>query len=105
MKTCYVDYESRAIADLCDAIDAGFKGWLITRINVPVRQRGKGVGSKLLQQILDDADLEGVNLFLEVVPSGGLDRDQLEDWYTRKGFKHYKGFMVRKPLVTRLSRV
>lgn len=94
MKSCYVDVEHRAIADVCLV---GTE-WLITRINVPQKHRGKGLGTRLLQQILDDADAEGAHLALMISPSDGLDYKQLHDWYARHGFKQRQpGLMDRYP--------
>lgn len=98
MKTCYVDYATRSIADLVDSREMGLRnGMVITRINVPRESRGKGHGTKLLKQIIDDADAEGVNLYLEILSSGGLSRGQLEAWYLRHGFERVGGVYCRKP--------
>lgn len=102
MRTCYVDYETRSIADLCDSREMGLRsGMVITRINVPKESRGKGYGRKLLQQIIDDADAEGVYLYLEILASGGLIHDQLEAWYLRHGFKWTGGVYRRIPNAAR----
>lgn len=82
MKTCYVDKTHRAIADLMPFEE----GMMLTRINVPRGSRGQGVGSRLLQQVLDDARQEGIPLYLMINPSDGLSYVQLERWYTRRGF-------------------
>jgi ribosomal protein S18 acetylase RimI-like enzyme len=59
----------------------------ISRINVPVRHRGKGVGRALLQECLADADKEGVRLHLYPSESDGLRLQELIDWYERYGFR------------------
>lgn len=87
MKTYFYEKLSpRALAviDLCDYYGEGF---IITRINVPKEFRNKGVASKLLQRVLDEADKEKINLWLEISASDGLNYDQLEAWYKRHGFK------------------
>lgn len=99
MRVCYIDKETRAIADL-DPPENHLcgKGWLITRINVPFKQRGKGLARQLLKQILADADREGVRLFLYIVPSGGLVFEELEAWYMRHGFKPNRwSLYIRRP--------
>lgn len=97
MKTCYVDRATRSIADLV-APGELYPFWVITRINVPAKQRGNGHGSALLKQILADADAEQVTLALEVAPSGPLGYHALVRWYARHGFRGDKhGYMVRKP--------
>lgn len=97
MRTTYVDWDTRSIADLVKPGELT-SGWTITRINVPKQHRGKGRGSQLLKQILRDADSEGVELWLEVSPSDGLSYDELFAWYVRHGFDetHY-GYLVRLP--------
>lgn len=99
MPTCFIEAEYRAIADLVTGGEL-FPGWTITRINVPREYRGKGVGTKLLNQIIAAADEAGNDLWLEIVPSGGLDFDELREWYARHGFRKSKEFggsvMVRR---------
>lgn len=96
MRTCYVDPEHRAIADLV-APGELTPNWTITRINVPEKERGNGYGSALLDQIVSDADRDGVDLQLEVSPSGGLNYDQLVEWYKRRGFRLTPvGYMKRR---------
>jgi hypothetical protein len=94
MQSCYVDYKTRAIADLVDYYGLGM---LITRINVPVKERGKGAGRKLLAEIVADADRTHTTLFLEIVPTGGMTEEQLTAWYGRYGFKYWKGVFRRRP--------
>jgi ribosomal protein S18 acetylase RimI-like enzyme len=96
VKTCYVIPEVRAIADLVPPGELT-NHWTITRINVPVRARGKGFGADLLEQITADADAEGESLALEALASGGLDHDQLVSWYLRAGFRRTSGgYFLRK---------
>ncbi len=98
MKTCYVDKVTRSIADLCPPEDHNSgDGWLISRINVPLRARGQGHARAIFEKILTDADEEGVTLFLWICPSGGLNYVELEAWYTRHGFKYFGGVYKRLP--------
>jgi ribosomal protein S18 acetylase RimI-like enzyme len=83
VQPCYLDRETRAIADLYPD-EPGT--WVITRINVPEPYRGQGLGSRLLDQILTDADTSGVALLLQPSPSGGLALGPLVQWYRRRGF-------------------
>lgn len=82
-----------AVLDLTDYYNEGL---MITRVNVPMAHRGKGIASKLLRQCCADADQLGITLWLEIASSDGLSYDQLEAWYLRHGFK---GNMIykRKP--------
>jgi ribosomal protein S18 acetylase RimI-like enzyme len=61
-------------------------GFVITSIGT--RSRGKGNASRLLKTVLDEADREGVILYLSVEPDGtGLNEEQLRSWYHRNGFE------------------
>lgn len=95
MKSCYIDVEHRAIADLFEVTPYDVhdtmhtppgKCMLLTRINVPRMHRGNGVARRLMQQVLRDADAERVTIYLHISPSDGLDFEQLEAWYERCGF-------------------
>lgn len=88
MKTCYIDRSSRTIIDLQENF-IGTPGLLITRINTPIQYRGLGHASKLFKQVLKDADSEGVDLELWIMPSGGLGFEELKAWYEREGFKEF----------------
>lgn len=85
MLTCYVDRDTRSIADLVHLEED--HTWLITRINVPAASRGLRRGSQLLKKITNDADGCGAILVVHPSPSGGLDFTQLCAWYERNGFK------------------
>jgi len=90
-----------AVADLVKPVRSS-QNWTITRINVPWKFRGRGEGSILLDRILTDADTEQVTLQLLVSSSGDLDDQELEAWYTRRGFEYGRfggwcGYMVRQP--------
>lgn len=84
MKQIYFDPESRSIADLVE-IHPGY--YLLTRINVPKAMRGRRIASSLLNEILEDADAEGVTLEIHPMPSGGLSKKELISWYERHGFQ------------------
>ena len=75
--------------------------YVITRINVMEQYRGQGYGTRILDLILNDADAEGVSLFLEPVPSDGLDMDELTAWYERHGFGWGAWHMLRRPRSSR----
>lgn len=101
MKNCFVIEECRGIADLVPALEMGLgpndgKGMIITRINVPQKDRGKRFGTQLLNMILEDADKGSVTLFLEIGSSDGLSTEQLEAWYERHGFSRMPGQYIWK---------
>lgn len=89
-----------AIADITNLGDMLPGTRTITRINVPTPFRGRGHGSQLLQQICDAADEAQVILSLEIMPSGPLDYEALQDWYWRYGFYELQsipGIYCRNP--------
>ena len=70
-----------------------------------VANRNKGAGTKLLNAITNWADTNGRTLAL--VPAatpdgafGGLNQEQLKDWYARNGFENRGDYMVRNPQTT-----
>lgn len=81
----HADCVRPCIADLSDL--PGCSHTYVNRINVPHELRGRGLGSQLLDQIVEDADQERVSLCLHPVASGGLSRDELIAWYRRRGFR------------------
>lgn len=109
MKQCYyftVEEDARpVIADLSfnDGIVSLFEperrriAW-VHRINVPAPARGKGYGTRLLGLITDDADLEGVTVYLAPLATGGLSQRQLVAWYKRHGFEAGPNYiLIREP--------
>ena len=98
MKTCYIRKLSAvriAILDCCPFEN----GFLITRVNVPHDYRGRGHASSLLRECTDSADAEQITLFLTIQPSDGLDYTQLEQFYTRHGFRQvYDNLYQRDPI-------
>lgn len=65
------------------------KGWMITRIFVPEEDEDKGYDVQILQHIMNDADTEGVILY--------LDDCVHKDSYIRYGFQRYKKVPRRRP--------
>lgn len=97
VKSCYTVRCSDihiAILDCCDYYN---RGMIITRINVPQQYRKMGHGAALLKQCLYDADESNTILFLEVLASGEMGRDELIEWYKRYGFRDIGGIMRRIP--------
>lgn len=89
MKTAYYDHDTRSIVDLLPPGEL-YPGWTISRVSVLARYRGQGVARRLMNQVIADADAEGVKLYLEVVPTrtgqGELNSDQLIAFYRSCGF-------------------
>lgn len=63
--------------------------WMVTAVDVGVRQRGKGHGSNLLRQVCEHLDEMEADATLYASPDGtvpGLTLDELIEWYGRYGF-------------------
>ena len=71
-----------------------FEGYILHMIEVPRAARGQGHGRSLLDQVLKEADNEGVVLLLAPEAGGGLTQDQLISWYYRKGFRYTRSMMM-----------
>jgi hypothetical protein len=83
VKTTYYDLEHGATIDL----SPGGRFCLLNRI--AVQKCGQGAGSRLMAQVLADADAESVDLMLSVDPSPGTDYSRLRSWYERLGFRQF----------------
>jgi len=85
-----------AVLDCCAYED----GYMIHRINVPQKHSRRGHGSKLLHQVVTDADKEGAKLYLGILASGEMEYDDLERWYEKNGFVSVsdEGMYIREPV-------
>lgn len=94
--------DTKKIAVL-DLVEAKKKLFVITRLSVPLEHRNQGVGSRLLKQLIEDADNESVTLLVE--PRPYFDRttesyDKLKKFYSKFRFETVplnEGLMIRKP--------
>ena len=102
MKACYFDLESRSVADVVpdhDLFEPAKNVVILTRINVPQSYRQQGIGSRLLKEILFDADKEGIKIALHISSYGEMTYKNLADWYERNGFvQSSNGWFFREPI-------
>ena len=97
MRTFYHDAETQAAATLYRPGELT-RWWTLGRISVPEDQQGKGVGQRLLDRILADADTEGLVISLEPRPDDMELYGRLVAWYERNGFRMlHSGYMKRTP--------
>lgn len=97
MKHRYFDLEHAASISLME----GDEVWLVTGVEVNRKYRGQGAASKLLKEVIADADRTGTPLILAVEPDGtGLGFQALVEFYQRHGFtqRDQENTMVREPL-------
>ena len=78
-------------------------GFLVTRINVPNGFRGLGHASALLRECTESADQEHIPLYLTIQPSDGLNYDQLEQFYTRHGFRQVHDNLYQRDPIARTT--
>ena len=78
----------------------------ISRVSVPSKFQGAGVGSRLMSRVCADADATETHLMLQPRPygrPGEIGYRALTDWYRSFGFTHvsapdrYEGHMMRAP--------
>jgi GNAT superfamily N-acetyltransferase len=97
MRHTYSDIPTHTVIHTMEMLD----GRIIT--SVGTRTRGQGNASRLFKTVIEEADSEGVTLYLSVEPDGtGLDEDQLRSWYGRNGFENMdpelsETGMIRQP--------
>lgn len=101
MKPMYyrkIGYKSAVV----DLVKIGEKVFLITRVNVPEEFRGKLIGTSMLNEVISDADSDGVILNIESRPYGEITvekKEMLIRFYEKFGFKWISDdeYMVREP--------
>jgi len=67
------------------------RGYVLSKIEVPKDQRGQGVGSRIMQQIVNRMDKEGAIIALTPDSVFGGSKSKLIDFYKRFGFVPNKG--------------
>lgn len=104
MKDCYmgeiVDNHAPEV-DLLPGYEMGLgeSSRVVSRVITPRRLRKQGRARDLMQEVLRDADAEGITLWLEINPYGEMNYEALEAWYKRLGFQWHDSInlMVRRP--------
>lgn len=93
MKDLYflgVDHNNLAFVELTRY----YKGWMITQIKTPDHKHER----QLLRDVLDDADAEGVILYLGIDPNDHNIYQLPELWYVKYRFQKYRGKYRRRPV-------
>jgi GNAT superfamily N-acetyltransferase len=75
----------------------------ISKIETPKGSRGQGLAQSKLDEIIAQADRDGVTLALTPSNAFGASKKRLTDWYRRNGFVPNKG--QNKNFATRESMV
>ena len=72
--------------------------YMITAIGTFKPARGNSYAQRVLDEVLADADREGVTLILAVSPDPDTDYERLCSWYKRNGFVMFEeDAMQREP--------
>jgi ribosomal protein S18 acetylase RimI-like enzyme len=94
MKDVYYTEGMECVAYLLPAREDNL--WLLTGIRTTPKHRGRGHASKLIREILTDADAEGVRVYLSAQAETwdnqkfpGLSQTALMAWYQRLGFSSF----------------
>lgn len=84
-----VNIDNFLLPAICDLsrIESLKDTWIVNRINVPVKARGRGIGNELIRKLTEWADKYNQTLVLFINSSGHLSNEDLESWYMRNGFE------------------
>lgn len=98
----HLDEERRVLAsvDVWEDDVNEYGDWLVTRVRTTPNGRHEGRASEVLREVCDDADHEGVTLWLQIQPDEDcpMTAVELEAWYEKFGFKSEPfPLMIRKP--------
>ena len=74
--------------------DSEYQLFYFNRIFVPTQFRGHGLGSFLLEKVIDFARREKKAIINEINPYGEMDLEELTDFFVRHGFKVLKEGVV-----------
>lgn len=73
----------------------------ISNLFVPSEDRRKGLATRLMKQVIDEYDQEGISLLLNPDPEEGIDEKSLLRFYSKLGFERIQTdpvvLMVRHP--------
>lgn len=75
------------------------KAIILSKIVIPKKSRGKGFGSKIMQELCDLADKHLLQIGLTPSSDLGGSKTRLIEFYKRFGFKKYKGFEINQSMV------
>lgn len=88
MKRRYVDADTGAYVNVRRDVHGGSAHWL-TKVYCPPRYRGEQGATRCIRAVCDDADREGIDLRLMVIPVPATEvrRRLLREFYRRFGFR------------------
>lgn len=72
---------------------------ILSQIIIDKDRRGEGFGSKVLREICDFADTNGLRIALTPSSDFGGSKGRLIKFYKGFGFKNYKGYEFRESMV------
>ena len=75
----------------------GRTGLYVNEVRVAPGRRGRGTGTRLLQEVTKAADATQHGLFVEPAEIGGTKLDALIVWYERHGFERVSGTIWHRP--------
>lgn len=78
---------ARSAAELSHMLGRPNTTYYFNRLIVDKKLRGQGLSIKLMNQVVEWADTEKIEILLEINPYGNLDYLQLAQFYERFGFE------------------
>lgn len=93
-----IEEKAVAFVDICD------DGYCIDRITVKLESRKIGIGTELMNEIIEDADREQVILYLIAAPldKEGIPFKKLIQWYRKFGFFSIDETTAGEPFMKRV---
>jgi predicted GNAT family N-acyltransferase len=78
---------------------------ILEKIIVPKSERNQGIGSKVMQELLDYADKNKFAVYLTPSTDFGGSKAKLTKFYKRFGFKKNKGYERQETMVREVSEI
>lgn len=87
--------ENSLVDDIYEIKSKDQTWYYFNRLNVPVKIRNQGIATELMNELIQWADSEKINILLDINPYGDLSYKQLKEFYKKFGFKVKKKSLIR----------
>jgi GNAT superfamily N-acetyltransferase len=93
------DIESRYDVDLFIYYNKFAHTIILSKIVIDKKNRGKGIGTNVMNEICDFADKNKLRIALTPSSDFGGSKTRLIQFYKNFGFKNYKGYEFRESMI------
>jgi GNAT superfamily N-acetyltransferase len=87
--------EESLVNDIYEIKSKNQTWYYFNRLNVPEKIRNRGIATELMNELVDWADLEEINILLDINPYGDMSYNDLKKFYKKFGFKVKKKSLIR----------